>query len=112
MKKKRVLNPNYVLIFFILFIILFVSINYIGYQFFQLDEYTYEKLVKTFNIFCFIPGTFIFLGISIYNFSISKSDNNKRHRIVSLIPLCIVLLFYFYVIIMLLYVFIRDIGKM
>jgi len=108
---KTILKPTHILIFIIIFILIFIFVNYIAENVLQLDKYSYEKTRKIFNFFCFIPGTIIFLGISIYNFSISKKKKDKRNIRISLIPICLITLFYIYTFIMLLYViFIRDIG--
>ncbi|MDR6923369.1 magnesium-transporting ATPase (P-type) [Chryseobacterium sp. 2987] len=108
MNIKKILSPNYILIFFIIFIVIFISVNYIGYEFFQSNEYFYKKIKTTFNLFCFIPGTAVFLGISIFNFSISKSCNNKRNIKISLIPICLITIYYLYIFIRLVYGFLTS----
>jgi hypothetical protein len=111
MNIKKIFSPYYILIFFIIFILIFISVNFLGNRIFQFDEYFYEKIRKTFNLFCFLPGIVVFIGISIWNFSISKSNNDKKNMRVSLVPITLIGLFCLYIFLMLLYAaFIRDIG--
>lgn len=112
MNIKKTFSPYYILIFFIIFILIFISVNYLGEKFIPLDDkYVYTRSVQLYNIVCFFPGTFIFCVISILNFSTNKKLENKKNMRVSLIPICLIGLLYLYIFLMLFYaVFIRDIG--
>ncbi|SHG85346.1 hypothetical protein [Chryseobacterium vrystaatense] len=111
MKLIKKFNSYYNLMFFTIFLLIFVVVNYFGGKVLSLDDFFYEKVVKTFNLVCFLPGTLLFFVISINNFMKNKKINNIKEIRISLIPISLIGLLYVYIFLMLFYtVFIRDVS--
>lgn len=112
MKKLiNILSPTKVLIFFAAIVLICVTINYVSQHSESPIKYVHIRKVQLFNIFCFFPAMAFFLGISIYNFCISKRNNNKKDMRISLVPIYLIGLLCSYIFFMLFYtVFIREIG--
>lgn len=102
-------SPVKILALFILVVLSCIIINYLSQNSDLSVRYDYVKRAKMFDLFCFIPSMAFFLGVSTLNFSISKSRGDKRNMKISLIPLYFMGLFGLCIILLLSYIFIRDI---
>lgn len=102
-------SPVKILALFILVVLSCIIIKYLSQNSDLSVRYDYVKRAKMFDLFCFIPSMAFFLGISTLNFSISKSRGDKRNMKISLIPLYFIGLFGLFIILLLSYIFIRDI---
>ncbi|SHG85307.1 hypothetical protein SAMN02787073_4960 [Chryseobacterium vrystaatense] len=89
-------NPTTTLVLFVIVVITYIIINYISQCADLSVKYIYIKRAKMFNLFCFLPSLAFFLGMSIYNFSISKSNNNKKDMKISLVPIFLLGLFHLF----------------
>jgi hypothetical protein len=90
------LNPIITLILFLLFIISVIFI-------YRIDPYEGKKIRSTLLFLYFIPGLFIFMLLSINNIKKSKVENNLKNKILSTIPLTLVISYFLFVLIQVLY---------
>lgn len=104
----KFLSPATTLVLFIVVVLAHVIINYISECADLSVKYIYIKRAKMFNLFCFLPSIAFFLGMSIYNFSISKGNNDRKNMKFSLLPIVLIGLFCLYIFCMLLYAIIST----
>jgi len=99
MKKilNQLLKPKKLLLLFAIFAISMIFI-------FIFFDYKYKKLKTIIILFYFFPGILLFVCSSIYNFKKYKNDNMQT-KIIILLPLFAVVIYFLYLISMLIYIF-------
>ncbi|SHG85264.1 hypothetical protein [Chryseobacterium vrystaatense] len=95
------LTPTKVLVIFILFVISVICI-------YQIDPYEYKKIRASLLFLYFIPGLFVFMLVLIYNLKKSIKENNLKNKVISIIPLFLIILYVLYIFIMVFYAVIRQ----
>lgn len=90
------LTPKKVLFIFILFIISVLCI-------YQIDSYNYKKIKIGLVFLYFVPGLLVFMLVLIYNIRKSNKENNFKNKVISIIPLTLIILYCLYIFFMVLY---------
>ncbi len=101
-------NPIITLILFVLFIMIYLSINYIGQTSELSVKHIYIRTAQFFNFFLFLPGIIFFLVVSIYNFVASKKNRNRKNIFISSIPMFLIIVYFLYIFSILIYGFITS----
>ncbi len=101
-------NPIITLILFLLFIIVYLSVNYISQNSELSVKHIYIRTAQFFNFFLLLPGIILFLIISIHNFNESKKNRNHKNIFISSIPIFIIIVYFLYIFSMLIYGFINS----
>jgi len=107
-------TPTRTLVIFIVFVLIYLTINYVSQKLDLSIRHKSIRLAQLFNFICFIPGTVVFLIISVINFKNNKMMKNRKNIVISSIPIIIIFCYYFYFIILslytLLFVDIQDVN--
>lgn len=103
MNKNILISPTKALILFVLIVLIYFSINYLSLNSGIENLYSYKKIARLFNFFCFLPSTIFILVISLMNLIFYLRLGEKKFIIISLIPLVLILLFYLFIFIKLLH---------
>lgn len=90
------LTPTRILLIFILFVI---SIGFI----YQIDPYKHKKIRVALLFLYFIPTLFIFMVVFIYNLKKSIKEGNLNNKIISVIPLICIIMYFLYIFFMVLF---------
>jgi len=90
-------TPTRTLLIFILFVI---SVGCI----YQIDPYEYKKIRVALLFLYFIPTLFVFTLVFIYNLKKSIKERNSNNKIISIIPLTCIILYFLYIFFMVLFV--------
>ena len=96
---KKIINFFSPIITLILFVLFIISVIFI----YRIDPYEGKKIRSTLLFLYFIPGLFVFMLLSINNVRKSKVENNLKNKILSIIPLTLVILYFLFIAITVLY---------